>query len=444
MTDISDHEQVAGAAQPSVQLGPALLVYFHIAVCCLSLVYVTEFYGRLLKIAANNEAALYAAAANVAPFALISIFFTLSRFSFGYFLGFYFYTIILGYLWLVEFSKFSYDHVLAAASAFASALAFLIPALFIVAPIRQRFVLSAQALDRLLTSILLLAAAVIGVGAFYNFRLVGLSEIYEFRSGLEFPGWLIYAMGVTSNALLPFAFACFVVRGKRWRAALSLALLLLFYPVTLSKFGLFAPFWLLFLLALSRLFPARTVVVLSLFIPTLIGVLLASLFDSHTLSQEQIFSYFGTVNFRMIALPSSALDFYNDFFSTHELTHFCQINVLKPFVDCPYREPLALVMQETYRIGNFNASLFATEGIASVGLVLAPLAVLACGLVISVGNRVSAGLPPNFILLSGSILAQSFLNVSLTIALVTNGAAVLFLLWYVMPRSMFDNRPRRR
>jgi hypothetical protein len=441
MTYISDPAQVAGATQPSVQLGPAFLVYFHIAVCCLSLVYVAQFYGRLLKIAANNEATLYAAAANVAPFALISIFFTFSRFSFGYFLGFYFYTIILGYLWLVEFSKFSYDHVLAAASAFASALAFLIPALLIVAPIRQRFVLSAQALDRLLTSILLLTAAVIGIGAFYNFRLVGLSEIYEFRSGLEFPPWVIYAMGVTSNALLPFAFACFVVRGNRWRAALSLVLLLLFYPVTLSKFGLFAPFWLLFLLALSRLFPARTVVVLSLFIPTSVGVLLALLFDSHTLSLEQIFSYFGTVNFRMIALPSSALDFYNDFFSTHELTHFCQINVLKPFVDCPYREPLALVMQETYRIGNFNASLFATEGIASVGPVLAPLAVLACGLVISVGNRVSAGLPPNFILLSGSILAQSFLNVPLTVALVTNGAAVLFLLWYVTPRSMFDNRP---
>jgi hypothetical protein len=443
MRDNSDHAQVSGAIEPPVQLGPAFLVYFHIALCCLSLVYVSEFYGTLLKIAANNEATLYVAAANVAPFALVSIFFTLSRFSFGYFLGFYFYTLILGYLWLVEFSKFSYDHVLAAASAFASALAFLIPALFIVAPIRQRFVLSAQALDRLLTAILLLAAAVIGIGAIYNFRLVGLSEIYEFRSGLEFPTWLMYGMGVTSNALLPFAFACFVVRGNRWRAALSLVLLLLFYPVTLSKLALFAPFWLLFLMALSWLFPARTVVVLSLFIPTSIGVLLALLFDSHTLTFEQITSYFGTVNFRMIALPSSALDFYNDFFSSHELTHFCQINVLKPFVDCPYREPLAVVMQETYRIGNFNASLFATEGIASVGPVLAPLAVLACSLVISIGNRLSAGLPSSFILLSGGMLPQTFLNISLTIVLVTNGAAVLFLLWYVTPRSMFENEASR-
>ena len=34
-------------------------------------------------------------------------------------------------------------------------------------------------------------------------------------------------------------------------------------------------------------------------------------------------------------------------------------------------------MERAYELGNFNASLFATEGIASVGHVFAPLAVLA-------------------------------------------------------------------
>ena len=32
----------------------------------------------------------------------------------------------------------------------------------------------------------------------------------------------------------------------------------------------------------------------------------------------------------MIAIPSVAMDVYNDFFSKHELTHFCQIWLLKP------------------------------------------------------------------------------------------------------------------
>ena len=94
------------------------------------------------------------------------------------------------------------------------------------------------------------------------------------------------------------------------------------------------------------------------------------------------------------------MDVYNDFFSKHELTHFCQISLLKHFVACPYQEPLSIVMAQTYKSGNFNASLFATEGIASVGLWLAPVSVFVCGLVIALGNRLSAGLPYGFILTS--------------------------------------------
>jgi hypothetical protein len=437
MTNLSDDTPTFGTIRSGAPLGPAFLLYFHIVTCCLSLIYVAEFYERL-QMVRFDETRIYAAALNIALFALTSILFTFSRFSFGYVLGFYFYTMILGYLWLVEFSKLHYDHALAAVSIFASALAFLVPALFITFPIKQWFILSTRALDNLLSLILVLAASIIAFGAFYNFRLVRLDDIYDFRNELEFPIWLRYAMGVTTNALLPFAFACFVARGNRWRAAAVLVLLLLFYPITLTKLTLFAPFWLLFLWLLSTFFEARTTVVLSLFLPISAGVILASLFKSDVLSYEQIRHYFGAINFRMIAVPSSALDFYNDFFSTHNLTYFCQISFLKPFADCPYSDPLSIVMEKAYQLGNFNASLFATEGIASVGLTLAPIAVLACGLVISFGNRLSSGLPPRFILLSGGILPQTFLNVPITTMLLTNGAALLFLLWYVTPRPMFE------
>ncbi len=143
----------------------------------------------------------------------------------------------------------------------------------------------------------------------------------------------------------------------------------------------------------------------------------------------------------MIAFPSIAIDIYNDFFSTHDHTHFCQIIFLKPFVNCPYTEQLSIVMAKAYQLGNLNASLFATEGVASVGLILAPLAAFACGLVISLANRLSSGLPSKFILVSGGILPQVFLNVPLTTTLFTGGAAVLFLLWYVTPRTMFEQKP---
>ena len=109
---------------------------------------------------------------------------------------------------------------------------------------------------------------------------------------------------------------------------------------------------------------------------------------------------------------------------------------------CPYQDQLALVMERAYDLGNFNASLFATEGIASVGPLFAPVAAFACGLVIAAGNRLSAGLPPHFILVSGAILAQIMLNVPLTIALVTHGGAILFLLWYITPRTLFEPTDR--
>ena len=417
----------------------ALVLALHIVASCLSLVYVAQFREDLHIVRFDNSH-LYAAVLSVGLFAIVSGLFVFARFSFGYFLGFYFYTMILGYLWIVAFSNARYDHTLASVSATASAIAFLVPALLITSPLRQRLILSPRALDHLLSLILILGAAIIAAGAFYNFRLVGLQDIYTFRAELGFPAWLRYAIGATSNALLPFAFACLVARGDRWRAAAALLLLLLFYPITLTKLALFAPFWLLFLALLSRLFGARTSVVLSLFLPLSAGVILGTLIKSGALRYEQIEQFFGAINLRMIAFPSVALDVYSDFFSTHEHTHFCQISFLKPLMSCPYNEPLSIVMEKAYGLGNLNASLFATEGIASVGPVLAPLTVLACGLVIALANRLSSGLPADFVLLSGGILPQVFLNVPLTTTLLTNGAALLFLLWYVMPRALFSGR----
>jgi hypothetical protein len=273
---------------------------------------------------------------------------------------------------------------------------------------------------------------VIAVGASYNFRIVGMDNIYDFRGNLEFPTILNYLIGMTSSALLPFAFAGFVARRAYWRAGAALFILLFFYPITLSKAALFAPFWLAGLLLISKLLEARTTVVLSLLIPVLAGVILIGLFGAHGAR------YFSTVNFRLIAVPSLAIDIYNDFFARHSLTHFCQISPLKLIMHCPYRDPLSVVMQREYKIGYFNASMFATEGIASTGTLLAPVSAFICGLVIALGNRLSAGLPSGFILISGAILPQVLLNVPLTTVFLTHGAGLLFLLWYITPRTIFE------
>jgi hypothetical protein len=415
----------------------ALLICFHIIICCLSLVYTTnKEYGTPVDAPTYHlfydPARLYSAALVVAAYASVSLLFAFSRFSFGYFVGFYLYTMLLGYLWLNFFTDLKYDHRLAGLSAALSAIAFLLPALLISSPFRQVYALSAKAFDRLLTFILLFAAATIAVAAAYNFRLVALVNIYEYRNNLESPTILNYLVTIVHSTLLPFAFAGLVLCKAYLRAAIVLLLLVFFYPITLSKLAFFAPFWLVAITLLSKLFESRIAAILSLLGPILLGLILLLVF------KEQAALYFSTVNIRILAIPSLAMDVYNDFFSRNQFTYFCHISLLKRLMDCPYQDQLSIIMSKVYELGNFNASLFATEGIAAVGPYFAPVSALACGLIMALGNRMSAALPARFILISGAILPQVLLNVALSTTLLTHGMAILFLLWYITPRSIFE------
>jgi hypothetical protein len=407
--------------------------------CCVSLFEVAHFkyHGAVNPAQFHilyDPARLFPAIIVVGAFSLVSTLFLFARFSFGYFCGFYFYTMILGYLWLNCFSDLAYDHQLAGLSAAASAIAFLIPALLISSPIKQVYALSERALENTLRVILLFSIATIVLGASYDFRLVTLDNIYDFRGKLQSPALVRYFVGITSSALLPFAFACFLTRRAYWQCGAVLLLLLLFYPITLSKLAFFTPAWLIVFALLSKFFHARTAVVSSLLGPILAGVIL------NFLLKNQAIPYFSTINFRMIAIPSNALDVYSDYFSKHDLTYFCQISLLKLIMSCPYQDPISVVMQKAYDLGYLNASLFATEGVASIGVLFAPISVFICGLVIALGNRLSAGLPASFILVSGAVLPQVLLNVPLTTVLLTHGAGFLFLLWYLTPRTIFEQR----
>jgi hypothetical protein len=422
-------------------IGLAVLICLHCVICCVSLVYVSYFKSPDYFTAATfhifyDPARIHIAAAVTALFGIVAVLFVYARFSFGYLVGFYLYSMLLSYLWLNCFSNLDYDHRLAGLSAAVSAVAFLLPALLITFPIRQTFVLSAEALDLVLGSILVLAAVTITIGAIYNFRLVGLEDIYDYREKLGFPAIISYLTGIMSSALLPFAFAVFVARKKYRMAGTVLVFLLMFYPVVLNKLVFFTPAWLVTIVLLSRFFGSRTTVVLSLLLPVLAGVLIVLPKTDAPFYLYAGQRYFFLANFRTLAVPAAAMDVYSDFFSRHDLTYFCHISILKPFVSCPYQDQLSIVMERAYHLGNFNASLFATEGIASVGLLLAPLATFACGLVIALGNGLSAGLPNRFVLISGAIFPHILLNVPLSVASVSHGLAILFLLWYIVPRAI--------
>lgn len=409
-----------------------VLVLLHSAVACLSLIKVAAF-EPYIHFSAER---VWIAVAVAIAFSVVSLLFAAARFSFGYFTGFYFYTMILGFLWIDVFSEYSYPRLLAGLSAALSLVLFLLPALFVRAPFPQLLTLSNARFEHLLTLILVISIGTIAVAATYNFRLVAIAHIYDYRGALEFPGAVRYLTGWVSSTLLPFAFACYWLLGQRWRAVLVLVLLLFFYPITLTKFAFFTPAWLIALAVLSRLLEARASVIVSIFVPMLIG--LVAIVVTGGALDNTLGRYFDLVNIRMMATPSSALDIYNHFFASHPLTWFCQISLLKTVMYCPYQDQLSVVMQDTYGFGMLNASLFATEGVASVGPYFAPLAALASGLILALGNRASAGLPQRFVLISSGALPHVLLNTPLSVAMVTHGTALLFLLWYMMPRSIFE------
>ena len=402
------------------------LILFCAAVCCLSLVIASDCI-RTFDILYRSVHLLDATSGVVVVLVLTAPFFAIAEFSFGYFVGFYLYVAVIGFVWLSYFSLFPYDHAVARISSVASIVAFLIPALFLKADISRRCFMTAASFEWVVRAAFLFSAITLAVAASYGVKFSYLENASALRDTIVQPRVVAYAVGMVTGALLPFVFACYWFRREWLLAAAALALMVSFYAVTLSKLVLLVPLLMLFFCLLKEILDPRVIAMLSLIVPALVGIASIGVLGGRELGP------FGLMNLRLMAIPSSALDHYNDFFSSHVVTHFCQISFIKGIFGCVYGEPLSVVMSKEYHLGNYNASLLATEGLASMGVYLAPIATFFCGLAIAVGNFLSCRLPPNFVMVTGAGLALVILNVPLSTALITNGGAMLFLLWWLTP-----------
>ena len=172
-----------GERQFSRAIVPILVLL--IIVSSLSLASVAKYYDYLGFFVFDGSR-LLRAIPGILPIASLAFVFAVGRPSLGYFLGLNFYNLIFGYMWLVPISTLGYDHLAAMISALLSAIAFLLPAVFICRPAPRIAALSAAVHDRLLDLILIVGVAIVAVGAFYNFRIVGLAQMYEFRKASNF------------------------------------------------------------------------------------------------------------------------------------------------------------------------------------------------------------------------------------------------------------------
>lgn len=366
------------------------------------------------------------AALSVCAFACCIPLIAASRAPLGFAASFYLLSVAAGYLWLSYFTPLEYDHTLARFSVVASWVAFALPAVFIAKrPTVRDDLITRQQMHIVCGGLIFLSAAILVYGYLTSFLLGPI--IGEQLRG-TFPTWMRYAVGISTSTLLPFSYAWFYTEKKYAIAAAVLALLLAFYLIALNKTVMLAAFWLIFLTVLLKLTSWRVSVVLSLLLPTIIGLIVKGV-------DPDAFSYtFRLINFRMLAIPASGIDHYNHFFSTHPVTYFCQISVIGRAFNCALSDPLAVRMANEYATGNYNASLLA-EGIASLGVYLAPISAILCGGVIALGNSASARLEPGFVLLSGAMLIQLLMNIPLSTVMVTHGGVLMFGLWLLTPRT---------
>ena len=361
--------------------------------------------------------------------ALIPLF-VLARFSLGYFVGLSLYGMVAGYIWISYFSDLSYEHGQARLSASVSLLMFLLPALFVSVSIKPKTAISPGAMGRLLVAMLICAAIVVLWNAYYGVTFVGTREAANLRGNFVRPAILRYVTGSMVGAVLPFVFAYAALQGRYYLAGCSILLLASFYPILLTKTVLFAPAWLTFLFIMFRSFDSRVAAVLALLFPLTAGLVTYAVASSF---YPAVAGYIlEVVNLRMFAIPSSAMDHYSDFFAVNPVTNFCQLSILRATTGCAYGE-LGTVFSDHYHLGNFNGSLFATEGIASVGPVWAPVSALVCGLLFSFANGLSERLPAPLVAVSSGLIVLAILNVPLSTAALSNGLLALFLLWFFTP-----------
>jgi peptidoglycan/LPS O-acetylase OafA/YrhL len=404
----------------------AILFVVFLAANCISLA--TVEYQRGIE----HEHILNALTGIVSVAGLIPLFLS-ARFSFGYVVGMSFYGVIAGFVWITYFSVLRYDHAQARFSAVVSLVMFLVPLLFQTAPLRRAIILSPRTMERFLVLALCFGVGVLALNAHYGFALVGLRQADLLRGTLHRPAVLNYITGSMIFAVFPFTFAYFALRRRYRMAIASIVLIVSYYPVLLNKTVLFSAAWLPFLLVMFRLFEPRRAVALSLLIPMSLSLIFFAVARGDGPVGRLADLMFGYINIRMFAIPPIAMDYYSNFFAHNDFTKFCQINIVRAIAGCAYVGQLGVLFSDRYGLGNFNASLFATEGIASVGPAWAPLSAFFCGMFISVGNNVSSRLPPPLIAVSGGLVVQALINVPLSVSVLSNGLFVLFLLWYVTP-----------
>jgi hypothetical protein len=110
-----------------------------------------------------------------------------------------------------------------------------------------------------------------------------------------------------------------------------------------------------------------------------------------------------------LALPGALTGVYAEFFTFSPLTYFSQMNVVNRFVEYPYNEALGQVIGRYLNNGeagmNANASMWATDGISSIG----PIGIVLMGFIVAVALVFANRIVPYSKLPFAAIVSTTFI-----------------------------------
>jgi hypothetical protein len=307
----------------------------------------------------------------------------------------------------------SYSYILNGCLFTALALLVAVPKIFVMKPIEPKFQISDA---RLLPVITAAYVTILGL-FFYTYRdilnFASIDTIYDQRSLFaltEVNIILLYVLGWLSTVLNPY----FIIYGlfdrtRIWMLPLGLAGQIMIFMAFAGKsflLALFIYFWFFwFLQKNNRLLATRVSYVYLLFV-------IAS-FASVYFSDGAMEGVWGNVSalifMRGLALPGALTGVYAEFFSFSPLTYFSQMNIVNRFVEYPYSEALGKVIGRYLSGGsegmNANASMWATDGLSSIG----PLGIIVVGLIISILLIFANRLVPHAKLPFAAMLSTTFI-----------------------------------
>lgn len=286
-------------------------------------------------------------------------------------------------------------------------------------------------------------------GATQNLRLVSFADIYKVRESTEYASnFVVRIVHMYIFSLGGLLFAIALEKKRHLLAFIAIITYLICYLESQLKTAALAPLWVIYIYFSYRLFFKEDAIkyFLTLTAPFFLGATSAFLFPSGTSPTGDnllVYAYTNIVNFRMYSVPNLALDVYYDFFQTHPVTHWSHISIISEFFRYPYgKETMAEVMDDTYGLGNYNASFLSSDAIGAYGYQAIPLAGMVMGSIFIVINSASRGIGIRFlatVMIMPSIL---FLERPMATCLLTGG--VLFLIPYLalMPRTASGTWPQ--